>query len=77
MEGAQKTDGNEERPDNQGGNSHLRLSYTAIFRSIVGVYLIRKPCTEDGGGDKSDAETEIGETSGTNPETIGMAEKFC
>ena len=72
----QKTNGNEQRPDDQRRNSHLGLSNPIAFRSIVGVDLIRESYTNHGSGDESDAKSEIGKTRSSNTEPVSTGEEF-
>ena len=74
--GIQKANGDEQRPDDQDGNSHLRLSNTIIFCSIVAINLVREPCSEHSGGDEANPKTEISETGGSNAETVGTGKEF-
>lgn len=72
----QKANGDEQRPDDQDRNSHLRLPNTIVFRSIVGIDLVREPCSEHSGGEEADPETEISETRGSNAETVGIGKEL-
>jgi hypothetical protein len=56
----QEANGDEQRPDDQGRNSHLRLSNAVVLSSVVSVDLVREPCTNRRSDDESGAETEIG-----------------
>ena len=71
----QKANGDKQRSDDQGRDSHLRLSNTVIFCSIVGIDLVREPYANHGSDDESKAETEISKTRGSDTEPISIAEE--
>ena len=72
----QKTNGDEQRSDDQGRNSHLRLSNPIAFRPIVGVDLIRESYTNHCSGDESDTKSEISKARSSNTETVSTGEEF-
>ena len=72
----QKANGDEQRSDDQGGNSHLRFSDAVVLSSVVSIDLIREPRANHRSEDKPDAETEIGDTGSSNSEPVGVGEEF-
>ena len=75
MANIQKADGDKQRSDDQGRDSHLRLSDTIVFCSIVGIDLVRKPYSNHRSDDEPKAETEIGKTRGSDTEPISLTEE--
>lgn len=76
MVGVQKADGDEQGPNDQGRNSHLGFSNSVVLSSVVSVDLIQEPCTNHGSDDEPDAETNIGDTGGSDSEPVGVGEEF-
>jgi len=72
----QQTNGNEQGPDDQDRNPHLRFSNPIVFRSVVGVDLIRELYTQHGGDDEPYAESEISKTGSSNTEPVSTGEEF-
>ena len=72
----QKANGYEQRPDDQGRDSHLRFSNAVVLSSIVGIYPIREPYAKHRSKDKPNAEADVGNTGGSDPESVGMGEKL-
>ena len=76
MRDTQKANGDEQRADDQGRNSHLWFSNPVVLSSVVGVDLVQEPCTNHRSDDKPDAETNIGDTGCSNSEPVGVGEEF-
>ena len=76
MADIQKANWNEQRSGDQDRNSHLRLSNSIVFRSIMGIDLIGEPYTNHGGGEEPNTETEISKAGGSDAEPVSTSEEF-
>ena len=76
MKDIQKANGDEQRSDDQGRNSHLRFSDAVVLSTVVSVDLIREACTDHRSDDKPDAETDISDTGCSDSEPVGVGEEF-
>ena len=72
----QKANWDEQRPNDQGGNSHLRLSNAVVLSSVVCIDLIQEPRTNHRSEDKPGAEAKVGDTGGPNSEPVGVSEEL-
>ena len=75
MANIQKADGDKQRSDDQGRDSHLGLSDTIVFCSIVGIDLVRESYANNRSDDEPKAETEISKTRGSDTEPVSLAEE--